>query len=58
MMVGRLLYINGNQRLERREPPTFDLGDLQIPLGFAGLGGRNGAIEDKLRLASATPRPI
>jgi hypothetical protein len=56
MMVGRLIYINGNQCLERREPPTFDLGDLPIPLGFACLGGRNGAIEDKLCLASATPR--
>jgi hypothetical protein len=56
MMAERLMCINGNQCLERREPPTFDLGDLSIPLGFAGLGGRNGTIGDQLRLASATPR--
>jgi hypothetical protein len=56
MMVERLMYINGNQCLERTEPPTFDFGNLPIPLAFAGLGGRNGTIEDKLRLASATPR--
>jgi hypothetical protein len=44
MMLGRLMYMNGNACIERREPLTFDLVDMQMPLGFAGLGGRSKAI--------------
>jgi hypothetical protein len=48
------MYINGNACLERREHPKFDLGDLHIPLEFAGLGDRTETIEGKLRLWNDT----
>jgi hypothetical protein len=32
----RLMYINGSVCHKHREPLTFDLGGMQIPIGFAG----------------------
>jgi hypothetical protein len=54
MTLGRFMYINGSACHETRESLLFDLGDSFIPLGFAGLGGRTVAIEDKLRLVGET----
>jgi hypothetical protein len=50
----RFMYINGSACHEPRESLPFDLGDSFITLGFAGLGGRTLAIEDKLRLVGET----
>jgi hypothetical protein len=53
--LGRLMYINGSRCHERREPLMFDLGGIQIPLGFEGLGSSTEAVEGKPRLANNTP---
>jgi hypothetical protein len=54
MTLGRFMYINGSACHEPREPLPFDLGDMFVPLGFAGLDGRTVAIEDRLRLVGKT----
>jgi hypothetical protein len=51
------MCLHGTACPKRREPLPFDVGDVYVPLGFAGMGGRTPPINYRLRLAAETPVP-
>jgi hypothetical protein len=55
MTTDSFMCLHGSACSERREPLPFDVGDVYVPLGFAGIGGRTEEIEGKLLLAAETP---